>query len=140
LTPYFILISNVKLHRPLYHGIVTGLEYIFAGNFYADKVIERLFKVNKQWGSRDRALVAETIYDMVRHWRLLNELGQTGTLRFSPQHAELLIQLYFHFLKHTQVQYQFENKIKPADFDEHYQLLQKRSEVKNSVADWMNTM
>lgn len=140
LTPDFILITNIKLYRPLYNGIVTGLEYIFDGNFYADKVIERLFKVNKQWGSRDRALVAETIYDMVRHWRLLNELAQTNHIRYSARQVETLIQLYFHFIKNAQVHYQFENKINPADFNERYQLLQNRPEVKNSIPDWMHQL
>lgn len=34
-------------------------------------MIERLFKHNRKLGSRDRKFVAETVYEMVRWWRLL---------------------------------------------------------------------
>lgn len=60
-----------KLHPVLIQSVVTGLISIFADNRYADKVIEYLLKSNPKWGSRDRAFIAETIYDMVRNWRLL---------------------------------------------------------------------
>jgi len=42
-------------------------------------VLERLFKQNKQWGARDRKFVAETVYDVVRHYRLLSEISQSTT-------------------------------------------------------------
>jgi 16S rRNA (cytosine967-C5)-methyltransferase len=61
----------MKLHRPLVHGVADALREIFQENKYTGKVIERLFKSNRKWGSRDRAFVAENVYDMVRWWRLL---------------------------------------------------------------------
>jgi 16S rRNA (cytosine967-C5)-methyltransferase len=39
--------------------------------YYADRVIERLFKNNKKLGSKDRKFIAESVYDIVRWWRLL---------------------------------------------------------------------
>lgn len=62
---------NQKLHPILIQAVVTGLISIFGDNRYADKAIEHLLKSNPKWGSRDRAFIAETIYDMVRNWRLL---------------------------------------------------------------------
>lgn len=60
-----------KLHPVLIQAVVTGLISIFADNRYADKAIEYLLKSNPKWGARDRAFIAETMYDMVRNWRLL---------------------------------------------------------------------
>jgi len=51
-------------------AVIEGLGFIFTENQYADKVVEKLLKKDKRWGARDRAFVAETIYDIVR-WKCL---------------------------------------------------------------------
>lgn len=71
-----------KLHPNLVAGVLEALETIFGKGFYADKVIERLLKTNKKWGSRDRAFVAEHTYEIVRWWRLLWAIyGKEPTLK-----------------------------------------------------------
>ena len=66
----------MKYHRPVVQGAVDALLSIFKDGFAADKVLERKFKGNKQWGARDRRLVAEVTYEVTRWWRLLwFELG-----------------------------------------------------------------
>jgi 16S rRNA (cytosine967-C5)-methyltransferase len=72
-------IQPVKLHKPLLNGIATSLALVFNEKRYTDKVLERLFKQNKQWGSRDRKFVAEAVYDIVRYYRLLSQLSQSKT-------------------------------------------------------------
>ncbi len=69
--------QHIKLHKPLIDGIAQSLHQIFKENRYADKVLERTFKQHKQWGSRDRKFIAESVYDIVRHYRLLTELAET---------------------------------------------------------------
>lgn len=56
-------------HPPLFDAVVQCLELIFEENRYADKVIEKVFKQNRKLGSRDRKLIAETVYDVVRYIR-----------------------------------------------------------------------
>jgi 16S rRNA (cytosine967-C5)-methyltransferase len=51
------------------------LEAIFEQGQYADKVIERTLKSNPKWGAKDRSFIAETTYEMVRWWRLVNFLS-----------------------------------------------------------------
>ncbi len=65
----------MKLHRPLVNAVAEALAEIFKQGKYADKVIERLLKSNPRWGSRDRSFIAENVYEMVRWWRLLLEIG-----------------------------------------------------------------
>lgn len=69
--------QQIKIHKPLLNGIANSLAQIFNENRYSDKVLEKLFKQNKQWGSRDRKFVAESVYDIVRHYRLLAHLAQS---------------------------------------------------------------
>ncbi len=65
----------MKIYKNLTDSIVKTLESIFNENRYATKAIEYLFKEQTKWGARDRRFVAETIYDVVRQYRLLNELS-----------------------------------------------------------------
>lgn len=61
----------MKLHQNLVGAVIDGLHAIFGEERYADKVIEAVLRSNPKWGSHDRGFIAETIYDMVRNWRLL---------------------------------------------------------------------
>ncbi|MCF7568576.1 RsmB/NOP family class I SAM-dependent RNA methyltransferase [Sabulilitoribacter arenilitoris] len=65
----------MRLHRNLCFAVIDGLTLIFNEGKYADKVIQQLLKRDKRWGSRDRAFVAETTYDIVRWKRLYAEIA-----------------------------------------------------------------
>ena len=66
----------MRLHRNLCFATIDGLTKIFNDGKYADKVIQELLKRDKRWGSRDRAFVAETTYDIVRWKRLYAEIAE----------------------------------------------------------------
>jgi len=66
----------MRLHRNLCFAVIDGLLLIFNEGEYADKVIQKLLKRDKRWGSRDRGFVAETTYDIVRWKRLYAEIAQ----------------------------------------------------------------
>ncbi len=65
----------MKLHNITIRGVHQALEAIFELGQYADKVIERTLKSNPKWGAKDRSFIAETTYEMVRWWRLVNFLS-----------------------------------------------------------------
>jgi 16S rRNA (cytosine967-C5)-methyltransferase len=67
---------KVKLYRNLCEAVIAGLQEIFDEKKYADKVIEKILKSNPRWGARDRRFIAETIYDIVRWYRLFRELAK----------------------------------------------------------------
>ena len=61
-------------HPGLIKAVVQCLQNIFVEKFYADKVLQRAFRENKQWGAKDRKFIAETVYDMVRWWGFLSSV------------------------------------------------------------------
>ena len=67
----------MKLHKHLVNSVAETLQEIFTKNRFADRAIEKLFKQNPKWGSRDRRFVAEAVYDIVRNYRLYSELAQS---------------------------------------------------------------
>lgn len=81
---YIIQLSNQvpapiqKFHPPQIRAVAQALLAIFTENSYADKVIEQTLRDNPKAGSRDRAFIAETTYEIVRNFRLYTEiLGKT---------------------------------------------------------------
>ncbi|NHF59416.1 RsmB/NOP family class I SAM-dependent RNA methyltransferase [Flavobacteriaceae bacterium TP-CH-4] len=65
----------MKLHRNLVFAVIDALNLIFNEGEYADKVVQKVLKYDKRWGSRDRGFIAETTYEMVRYKRLYAEIA-----------------------------------------------------------------
>jgi 16S rRNA (cytosine967-C5)-methyltransferase len=61
----------VKLHRVLAEGCGGVLEAVLHKGEVLDRVLERAFQANPRWGKRDRAFVAETVFEVVRWQRAL---------------------------------------------------------------------
>jgi 16S rRNA (cytosine967-C5)-methyltransferase len=66
----------VKLFRNTTYAVLEALKLIFEEKKYADKVIEKVLKQNAKWGARDRRFIAETTYDIVRWYRLLQFVAE----------------------------------------------------------------
>ena len=69
----------MRLHRNLVLAVIDALNLIFNQGEYADKVVEKVLKRDKRWGSRDRGFIAETTYEIVRYKRLYQEIAEVKT-------------------------------------------------------------
>jgi 16S rRNA (cytosine967-C5)-methyltransferase len=58
-----------KLPHLIIVQVIEALADVFLDGYHADKVIERRFRAHPKWGSRDRRLFAESVYDSIRWWR-----------------------------------------------------------------------
>lgn len=68
----------MKLFPNTVNAVVKALEEIFDNNHYADKVIEKVLRSNPKWGARDRAFIAESVYEIVRWKRLIEKLSPSN--------------------------------------------------------------
>ena len=66
----------MRLHRNLVLAVVKVLDGVFNQDLYADKIIEKILKLDKRWGSRDRGFIAETSYEIIRWKRLYIEIAE----------------------------------------------------------------
>lgn len=73
---FYLEIEILKLYKGLVAATVEALQDIFVKNRQADRVVEQLLKSNKKWGARDRAFIAENVYEIVRWWRLVKYAAQ----------------------------------------------------------------
>ena len=129
----------MRLHKNLCFATIDGLVKIFNEGEYADKVIQQLLKRDKRWGSRDRAFVAETTYDIVRWKRLYAEIAEVK----EPFNRDNLWRMFAVWatlkgIKLPDWKY-FENtptrKIK-GRFDE----LSKIRKIRESIPDWIDEL
>jgi 16S rRNA (cytosine967-C5)-methyltransferase len=97
--------KSIKLHKPLLETVQQGLQRIFEEGSYADKEVQKILRSSKQFGSKDRSFIAETIYDIVRwkkNYEDINRRLNLGTAckqlvftslmkrNIAPQNPELL--------------------------------------------------
>lgn len=129
----------MRLHRNLVFAVIDALHMIFNEGEYADKVIEKVLRYDKRWGSRDRGFIAETTYEIVRWKRLYSEIAEVH----EPYSREHLFRLFgvwcvlrgIHLPDWKQLEGTPERRIK-GRFDE----LSKIRKFRESVPDWMDEL
>lgn len=124
------------IHRNLLIGIHDALqETFFQEKKYADKVIERLLKAHKKWGSADRQVVSEIFYDIVRWKKRLEYYIGEGA---KPGNIYKLILAYLLWSKTNYKKFEEFEGIKIAD------ILNKLKKgtvptkaIEHSIPDWL---
>lgn len=61
--------QEIKIHASILQTIIACLKSIFEEQKVADKEVGFILKQNKNFGARDRSMIAESVYDIVR-WKL----------------------------------------------------------------------
>lgn len=124
------------IHRNLLIGIHDCLqETFFEDRKYADKVIERLLKAHRKWGSEDRRIVSEIFYNIIR-WkkRLEYYMGESA----KPTNVYKMIIAYLLWSKTHYKKFEEFDGIKVAD------ILTKLKKgtvptkaIEHSIPDWL---
>ena len=127
-----------KLHPVLVKAVVQALQTIFAEGRHADKVIEQTLKSNPKWGSRDRAFIAESVYDIVRRYRLLYEIEGAQPASLADWYRIFGI---YHLLNEQELPpwVEFEGVKKSRIADKTAAFQQVRA-IRESVPDWLDAL
>jgi len=124
------------IHRNLLIGIHDCLqETFFEDRKYADKVIERLLKAHRKWGSEDRRVVSEIFYNIIR-WKKRLEYYMGESVK--PNNVYKLIIAYLLWSKTHYKKFEEFDGIKVAD------ILTKLKKgtvptkaIEHSIPDWL---
>ncbi len=132
------------LHPLLVRAVAGALQRIFVEGLYADKVIEQTLRFNPKAGSRDRAFIAETTYDVVRHFRLLEALlGRKPHWEadFWEITGIYLLTKHLRVAGEKQIQlpewHEFK-LIQPKSIFTQYKTLVEQRAIAESIPDWMD--
>jgi 16S rRNA (cytosine967-C5)-methyltransferase len=123
----------MKLFPNTVKGVIYSIDEIFNQNRYADKVIEKTFKANPKWGARDRGFVAETIYEMVRWWRLINEVSPSKDLYH-------LFGTYWILQGKGLPDWQEFKALDPQKIKARYEALLSNRALRQSIPEWLDEM
>jgi 16S rRNA (cytosine967-C5)-methyltransferase len=129
----------MKLHQNLINAVIVILQQVFIDKQYADKVIERVLKQNSRWGGRDRRFIAETAYDMIRWWRLLQEVSGIKEVKKDKDFLQLWGVWMILNDKRLPEWQEFKN-LKPYVIEENYKTLSKIRKIRQSIPDWMDEL
>ncbi len=124
------------IHRNLLIGIHDCLqETFFEDRKYADKVIERLLKSHRKWGSEDRRVVSEIFYNIIR-WKKRLEYYMGESVK--PTNVYKIIIAYLLWSKTHYKKFEEFDGVKVAD------ILTKLKKgtvptkaIEHSIPDWL---
>lgn len=129
----------MRLHRNLVFAVIDALNLIFNENEYADKVVAKTLKRDKRWGSRDRAFIAETVYDCVRWRRLYNEIAQTKN-HFTNENLWKIFAVWATLKGISLPDWKYFENTPVRRIKGRFDALQDNRAVRESIPDWLDAL
>lgn len=126
-------------HRVLVNAVVESLKQIFLQRKHADRLIKRLFEENRKWGSRDRRFVAETIYEIVRWWRLLWALLDEEP-KLETEILYKLIAVFYINKGYSLPPWDEFSSINKEEVLQKYKSSKQVRTIRESIPDWLDQM
>lgn len=68
-----------RLHRNLIDAVIRVVQSCMYEGKYADRVLEQILRGNPKWGSKDRAFIAESSYEIIRGFRFFSFCSGTDS-------------------------------------------------------------
>ena len=127
----------MKLHRNIALGIVAGLESSLFEKRPAAEVIKKLLKSNRGWGSRDRRIIAQVFYDVIRQKRLFQAL--TGTEN-SNKYLWSLVACWMVLNNFTLPDWEEFKAVNTDSIKSKVSVLIQQRKYKYSIPDWLDKM
>jgi 16S rRNA (cytosine967-C5)-methyltransferase len=124
---------------PLVKAIFTALKLTFEKGEFADKAIEKVMRTNKNWNPKERSLVSETVYEIVRNWRLLAAVADVNN-EMTDRNLWSVFGAWFLFKGKELPE---SNNLKNFDkrrADTRFEKFQKIRKLRESVPDWLDTL
>lgn len=130
--------ERIALFPPHLNAIAAALQEIFHGGGYADKVIERTLRADKRRGARDRAFIAENIYEIVRWYRLLYEVRGQAPKRELDWWE--IVGIRYIIDGYSLPNWKEFAALKPAEILQRYRQFKQQPAVAMSIPDWLEEL
>lgn len=124
----------MKIYPILLLGLHQALQDALFSNAYADKVLEKTFKTNKKWGSKDRAFIAESFYDIIR-WKTKLEFYMNE--KINSQNIYKLIATYLLLTNDELPPFSEFNAIDKNEIKKRFSFPIENPAITHSVPDWL---
>lgn len=125
----------MRLYRNLCEAVIEALNQVFVQNKYADKVIEKVLKENPKWGARDRKFIAETIYDIVRWYRLFVSVSKSRDDDFWK-----LLGVWCVWNEITLPPWTEFRSVDATQIKDRYKEIESDRKIRESIPDWLDEL
>lgn len=129
----------MRLHKNLCFATIDGILQICNEGLYADKVVQQLLKRDKRWGSRDRAFIAETTYDIIRWKRLYAEIANVKE-PFSREDTWRLFAVWATLKGIKLPDWKYFNNTPTRKIKGRFDEFSKTRKIKESIPDWLDDL
>lgn len=102
-----IILNNKALPFPVRRAIIDGLKSVFIDGKIVEKEVPILLKANSKFGSRDRAMVANSIYEIVRYWKKYVHLANQSEISLTEDKLAKILDAFLEF-KDKKIELPFE--------------------------------
>ncbi|MCB9226601.1 MAG: RsmB/NOP family class I SAM-dependent RNA methyltransferase [Chitinophagales bacterium] len=126
----------MKIYPILLLGLHQALQEALFTDAYADKVLEKTFKANKKWGSKDRAFIAESFYDIIR-WKTKLEFYMNEEI--NPQNVYKLMATYLLLTYNSLPPFGEFKNIDTEFLKNRFSLPIENPAIKHAVPQWLYT-
>ena len=130
--------SNFRPYPAQAQAVAEALNEIFHEGMKADKAVEKILKADKKRGSKDRAFIAEQVYELVRWYRLLTYIS--GIEPSQENDWFTLMGILWILQGHSLPAWREFQQLSKEDILKSYKKLSENRSLFESVPDWLDKM
>jgi 16S rRNA (cytosine967-C5)-methyltransferase len=128
----------MRYYPNLIQAVVNALQRVFQKGEHAGTVVAQTLRADSRWGSRDRRFIAESIFEIIRWYRLFHEVAGR-----KPETAEDWWQIFgiYQIIEGNALPNwkEFEG-LSPEIIKDQVNTLKKIRRIGESIPDWLDAM
>lgn len=128
---------DLRLRNMQVKAVFSVLRNVFEEGEFADKALEQVMRANKRWKNYERFFVSETVYDMVRNWRLLFAVADMEA-ELTEKNLWTLFGTWLVMNDYIVPESSHFKMVNPQMVRKRVEKFEKIRKVKESVPDWLD--
>jgi 16S rRNA (cytosine967-C5)-methyltransferase len=120
-------------------AIFNVLRQVFEKGNFADKALESAMRSHKYWKNYERFFVSETVYDMIRNWRLLGAVANIEE-ELTEKNLWTLFGTWLVLNNYILPESNHFKMVNPTVIMKRVEKLEKIRKIRESVPDWLDEL
>lgn len=120
-------------------AVFNVLRDVFENGEFADKALEQAMRANKRWKNYERFFVSETVYDMIRNWRLLFAISDLEA-HLTEKNLWTLFGTWLVINNYTLPDSAHFKMVNPQAVEKRLEKFAKIRKVRESIPDWLDQL
>lgn len=128
----------MRYYPNLIKAVIKALQRIFQDGEHAGTVVAMTLQSDKRWGSRDRRFIAESIFEIIRWYRLFHEVA--GKVPETEEDWWQIFGIYQIMEGNELPDWQEFSALSPEVIKKQVAQLKRERRIGESIPDWLDTL